>query len=117
MQEAFEEEKQRAVQEIERLKAELEENRKASLAEIEADRKRVEEDLARKKDEAERVVEVQKEAEQGRTAKDCRRPLRKRSSSVRPRRLNGSRPSCEGEPQEDQQLAAGLSRTSRGQGG
>ena len=38
------------------------------LAEIEADRKRVEEELARKKDEAERSYRTAKGAEQGRTA-------------------------------------------------
>ena len=58
---AFEEEKQSAIQEIEGFKAEFEESRKARLAEIEADRKRVEEELARKKDEAERAIELQKE--------------------------------------------------------
>jgi len=64
------EDKQRAAQEISRLKASFNEAyRKAKLAEIEADRKRVEqelnkrveEELARRKYEAEHIVEMQKE--------------------------------------------------------
>ena len=61
MQEAFEEEKQQTRREIERLKTGLEENRKASLAEIESKRKRVEEDLARRKNDAQLSIEVQRE--------------------------------------------------------
>lgn len=69
------EDKERAAREIEKLKAEFDADRKAKLAEIEANRKRVEqeladieaarkrvaEELARKKDEAARAIELQKE--------------------------------------------------------
>jgi hypothetical protein len=61
LHDAFEEEKRQTIREIESLKSELEEKRKTSLAEIELNRKQVDEELARKKDEAERSIEVQKE--------------------------------------------------------
>ncbi|MEI7635967.1 MAG: hypothetical protein WCJ37_01565 [Syntrophus sp. (in: bacteria)] len=61
MEDAFEEEKQQATREIERLKTEFDENRRASLAEIASECKRVEEELALRKGDAERSIEIQKE--------------------------------------------------------
>ena len=75
LQDAHEEEKQRTVLEIERRKAEFDADCRIKLAEIEvdrkwveqevakteADRRQVEEELAREKDEAERTIALQKE--------------------------------------------------------
>lgn len=61
IQDDFEKEKELVIREIGKLKAESEAERTAKLAEIDADRKRVEDELARKKSDAERAIELQRE--------------------------------------------------------
>jgi hypothetical protein len=95
LHDAFEEEKQHAGREIEKLKAELEEDRNARLAAIAADRKRVEEEQAaieadRKRVEA-KLAEI--EAERKGWRKNWRGKRRRPSGASNCKR-SGTRPSC-----------------------